>query len=302
MNMMERKTIIIGIITVGLILITIAASLALTLFKEKVVYSEELMRAVNAELSQAKADRPNYLPAAMFKELPAFPPDLYQKKILIKYNMIDLNSVDLGSEYWLQPEWLENFESTWLPTIQNPPVNRWGAFGYAVSPGDTLVQVIRGEDSETEINTLTYIRSGLLVQTYQGLKVSYDFPNEGRIEGLFSGFSDKTRLAVQDGSEVQKYFSVSFNIISGKDGLVNGNNLILEPSYPIFRRGWVAKLQVKVKVRPDTPVGKYIIGFNLEHPESEYNQKMYLKYGTSYSPGGNVGINRPWYQLFIEVI
>jgi hypothetical protein len=292
----NKKILIVSAILLLLILSTVTIFIIGS--KNTNPYSKELTALIDAELSDAKnqVSRPDYLPKEMFSELPKFPSDLYQRRVLLKYNLIEYTGWEPGSEYWLQPEWSNNFESIWLPLIQNPPVNRWGAAGYSVNPGDVLVQVIRGKDFEgTSLKSFTYLRSGPLIQTYQGITINTFFPASGSIAEGFATFSDRTKIATNP-SDLSKYINVSVEIIDEVPDRVSGNTVVIEPSFPIFKKGYAVKLVIRADLSKDIPAGKYVIGVSLDAPTKEY-----LTIGTKYKPGGDVGIGRPWYQMFIEV-
>jgi hypothetical protein len=318
----------------------------ITHFVEPKVYSpyyEGLEAIVQAELNRtsANATRGDYLPAAMFQELPSFPPDLYQMQVLFKYyqmgkirNKTDLNNKELGPEYWKQPEWIPTFFTGGLPLIQNPPMDtryyhwaeyelisanqirnkntgevttlapgvvasvlpnktievktpRVGIEGYTVYPSD---MVIADAQPDTYFDVYTVLYCGWYVQTYQGVKLVPAFPDSGAIED-FQLFADGTKVVTQNPSEAEKYFKVEFE----------PEQFVLEPSFPIFKEGWAKLVRMRITVNESTPKGKYIVGMNIVAPSKEFNEEMLWKYKTQYRVG-EVGIGRPFFRVFLQVV
>ncbi|MEM3556133.1 MAG: hypothetical protein QXF56_05425 [Candidatus Micrarchaeia archaeon] len=318
----------------------------ITHFAEPKVYSpyyEGLEALIQAELNKTSknATRGNYLPAAMFAELPAFPSDLYQMQVLFKYyqmgkirNKTDLENKELGPEYWKQPEWIPTFFTSGLPLIQNPPMDtryyhwaeyelinanqlrnkntgqvitltpgsvasvlpnktievktpRVGIEGYTVYPSD---MVIVDAQPDTYFDVYTVLYCGWYVQMYQGVKLEAAFPESGSIEN-FQLFEDGTKVVTQNPAEVEKYFKVEFE----------PEQFVLEPSFPIFKEEWAKLIRMRITVNESTPKGKYIVGMNIVAPSKEFNEDMMWKYKTQYRVG-EVGIGRPFFRVFIQVV
>lgn len=253
-----------------------------------------------------KKTRPNYLPEKMFAKIPEMPKDFYQMRVMVEYNKIkDLSRIE--PKYWLQPEWMpqETFEKIWVPVLQNPPINRWGGNGYTVHPGDSVATVSKGED----FYLYTYISSGLLIETYQGIHLVNTFPETGTIEMMFK-FPDGTGTVTQNPSIAKNYFDVEYEYINPyldnetKEhwNLLQEDSFVLEPSFPVFSEKWKYLIKIHVTIDPKTPTGKYIIATDISAPSNDFNQEMYWKYKTRYTPGGTISIGRPWHRLFLEVV
>jgi hypothetical protein len=306
-------------------------------------YYAGLESLVNAELNKASlnATRGDYLPAAMFSELPTMPKDLYQMQVLYKYyqlgkirNKTDVANKELGPEYWKQPEWVPTFFTNGLPFIQNPPtdtyyyewaeyelisanqmrekstgkvttfapgvvaqvltnrtievkVPRLGVEGYTVFPSDI---VIVDAKPDTIFDVYTVLYSGWYVKLYQGVKLAPAFPESAAIES-FQLFPDGTTSVTQTPSETQKYFKVEFE----------PEQFALPPSFPLFKSDWAQLVRIRITVNESTPKGKYIVGMDITPPSQEFNEDMLWKYKTDYRVGG-VGIGRPFFRVFMEVV
>ena len=291
--------------------------------------------------TSADAKRGDYLPAAMFQGLPTMPKDLYQMQVLFKYyrmgkirNQTDISNKEIGPEYWKQPEWIPTFTTNGLAIIQNPPMDtyyyswaeyelisanqmrnkntgavttfkpgvvakllgnktievkvpRIGVEGYTVYPSDTII-VDAQPDTVFDVYTVLY--SGWYVQLYQGVKLVSTFPTSGAIED-FQLFPDGTKSVNQTPSDVQKYFKVEFE----------PDQFALEPSFPAFKEGWAKLVRVRITVNESTPKGKYLIGMDIVPPSKEFSDDMLWKYKTEYRVGG-VGIGRPFFRVFLQVV
>ncbi|MFH1448450.1 MAG: hypothetical protein ABIG39_06305 [Candidatus Micrarchaeota archaeon] len=232
------------------------------------------------ELKKRQTD----LPEIFFRNLPSFPEDFYRVRVLVLYSKISDLDI-LGEEYWKQPEFLPGFEETAVEIIKNPQTGRWGAFGFGVYPGDTRVTASPG----SEFEVTTFIHSSWLVETYQGIKFAPEY-----METITLPYQDLqgSQVVTQNPEEVRKYFEVS----------ISPEMTVLEPSFPILEYSWIQKMKVRVKVNPETPPGTYVIGVNTGVPDSEFNDKMMMKYLNMYTTGGsNVGVGRSLYQIAVIV-
>jgi len=306
-------------------------------------YYAGLESLIEAELNKTSknATRGDYLPTAMFSELPSFPTDIYQMQVLFKYyamgkirNETALNKKELGPEYWKQPEWIPTFLTNGLQIIQNPPtdtyyyswaeyelinanqmrnkntgevttftpgvvarvlqnktievkVPRIGVEGYTVYPSD---MVIVDAQPNTYFDMYTVIYSGWYVQLYQGVKLAPTYPDSGEI-GNFQLFPDGTKTVTQTPSEVEKYFKVEYE----------PEEFVLEPSFPVFKSAWAKLIRMRIAVNESTPKGKYIIGMDVVPPSKEFNEQMMWEYKTEYRVG-TVGIGRPFFRVFVQVV
>lgn len=236
--------------------------------------------AAAEDLKKRKSD----LPDIFYQNMPPFPEDFYRLRILVIYGKI--TNLDLVEEkYWKQPEFIPGFEEHAVRLMKTPQTGRWGAFGYGVYPADTDVTT----PADNEFTVTTFVHTSWLVETYQGVKFE-------------TVYKEKTTFPTQDlqgSSEIQQnpdavkdYFDVSY----GPDVMV------LEPTYPVLESGWIQKLKVTVKVKPNTPPGRYVIGVNIGSPSAEFNDEMMMKYLNYYTTGGsNVGVGRPFYQIAVTV-
>ena len=95
------------------------------------------------------------LPQRMFANLPPFPEDFYQVRILFRTGKMSLADINYSENYWKQPEWFPYFEERAVPNLREPPKGRFGAFGYLSYPGDAVAYVI----PDAGITTYFWMRS-----------------------------------------------------------------------------------------------------------------------------------------------
>jgi hypothetical protein len=236
--------------------------------------------AAAEDLKHRKTD----LPEIFFRNLPAFPEDFYRMRILVVYGKIsDLETVSEG--YWKQPEFIPGFEENAVRLIKTPQNGRWGAFGYGAYPADTQVTTAPG----AEFSVITYFHASWLVETYQGIKL---VPVYNADSTLPTQDLQGSSTVVQDPEKVKEYFDVK----------ISPETMVLGSTYPVLDYGWTQKAKVTVKVNPNTPPGRYVIGVNIASPSPEFNDQMMKKYLNLYTTGGAaVGVGRPFYQVAVTV-
>ncbi len=257
------------------------------LVKEK-AYSPELeQRIAQEEIKEKPGEkRPDYLPEKMFASLPAFPTDFYNVRTLVRTGRIT-DFANLEEKYWMQPEFFPHFEDIGVPILQNPPKDRWGAYGIATYPGDSAGSIAQGES----LDFYFFIKSSYLVETYQGINLEPVFPPEAAIEEGFE-FPDGTKKVNQNPTLAKKYLTVD----------VSPNPFILEPNFPTYHFNGTRKVKVTITVAKDTPPGKYVIGLDTGKVPYDDEQRWLKEYLNLYTSGGMTKIDRPYYRAFIQVV
>ena len=222
-------------------------------------------------------DRPDYLPAEVYTNLPDFPEDFYYLDEIITFQegIVDLTSLE--EEYWKQPEFFPTWESNGVERMKNPSRDRstiwgWGAYpadqGFATSPG-------------AEFTTATFFHTSWMVQSYQGMKLVPVFPGSGTINGIFVSSPD-----------AEKYFTVT----------VNPELILLGPAFPRFDSDWSYKIVVTIKVDEATPPGDYLFGVNPRPPPLEAKREWTLAHKLRYVDAGTTGVQRPYFQMLVTVL
>ncbi|MCX6777807.1 MAG: hypothetical protein NT157_02885 [Candidatus Micrarchaeota archaeon] len=242
-------------------------------------YIEEQMRA-REEMKVRKTD----LPAIFFQNLPPWPEDLYKIRSLVYYGKI-MNLVDLEEKYYKQPEFIPTFDSV-VPLIKDPPRGRQGVVGYGAYPADTRVTTSAG----SEFTVATFFYTGWLVQTYQGIKVVTTY--QATAEMPYSDLNG-TYAVTQDPNKTAEYFEVSFD----------PGQFLIEPTFPIMDSNWIQKVKVSVKVKENTPQGRYVIGVVPVSPDEDKSLEWMLsvKHNGYVPAGGMSKVSRPLYQMDVTV-
>jgi hypothetical protein len=222
----------------------------------------------------------------MFSRLPAFPKDFYQIRTLVRTGRIT-DFGDLEERYWMQPEFFPNFEEIGAPLLSHPPKDRWGAYGIAVYPADS-VSVI--EDGKS-LDIFFFIKSNYLVETYQGVNLVPAFPEKTEIESGFQLPGGATGVK-QDPKLAKDYFDVS----------VAPGLFILEPNFPIYNINGTRKIKLTITAKENTPPGNYVIGLDTDQVPRWQEEEWVKQYLNLYTSGGMTKIERPYYQAFIQVV
>jgi hypothetical protein len=251
-------------------------------------YSDVLVRRLqgSAEANTSPTNiRPDYLPSQMFINLPDMPNDFFQIRQLIRLGRIT-DFENLEPEYWMQPEFFPYFEEIALPLLQNPPENRWGAYGIAVYPADWVSVVSPGDN----LDLYFFIKSGYIVETFQGINLVNIFPESAQmttgieLPGGIKSVNQNTQMA-------EEYFDVK----------ITPDLFVLEPNFPIYRINGTIKVKLSINVSENTPSGDYVIALDTAEVPDDYEQAWIREHLNMYTSGGMTKIDRPYYQAFIRV-
>ena len=142
----------------------------------------------------------------------------------------------LNNSYWLQPD----FYPSWIVAKKfytHHDYSRWGVSGYGAYPGNP-------EITFTDTNVGTWIEDSLLFKT---------------------GYGIETWQGVRLVSENNKYFDV----------LIEPDEILLEPTFPIFSNNWVRILKYKITIKQTPPTGEYTIKIYQGTP-SERQSKIWF--------------------------
>lgn len=144
---------------------------------------------------------------------------------------------DLDERYWQRPEFYGN---AWLNAKEkfydNPDYELWGVYGYGGIPykiSYTFTNLKKGDVFET----CNFFHAGFGVWTYQGFKLVPFGENE--------------------------YFDVE----------IEPNQFYLSPTFPVFEKGWTKRIKLKIIVKETPPAGKYVVGYDVDHPDPEFSRK-----------------------------
>ena len=252
-------------------------------------YSQDLENRLKAAISNDTSNnntaRPDYLPPEMFARLPPMPGDFYQVRELVRIGRItDFDKLE--DRYWQQPEFFPHFEDLGLPILQNPPKDRWGAYGIATYPADSVSSINPGES----LDVYFFIKSNYLVETYQGIDLAVGYPAKADI---ISGYDlpDGAKKVEQDPNTTQKHITAT----------VDPAIFILEPNFPIYNTNGTRKLKMTINVSSDTPPGNYVISLDTAPVPKDIEEGWLKQYLNLYTSGSMTKLDRPYYQAFVHV-
>lgn len=214
------------------------------------------------------------LPPSLFRRLPEMPTDFGPIQTSYQANRLGDPCYSINESYWKQPEW---YTDTWETTgvreyyskIQT--LNEGGAVRSTKAvglfyPGELMFSMKKGEILHTCVN----MANMWTVNKWIGGKVALIIPktHPGFLTNPFPDGS-QTLDAPQNATEVLKYFDVE--IVTPYER----NHMLLDPSWGFFYGNWTQKLDIYVTVHPDTPAGKYILGFNLAASDKDFYSTWY---------------------------
>lgn len=175
----------------------------------------------------------------VFKVVPEKPDDFDAYYREIDKGMLYV-SCDVPEEYWKQPEFYSSWEIAKEKFYDNPDYSRWGLHGYGIYPnkvGYTVKNMNPGDSFE------------LCLYFYNGFGI-----------WAWKGFSFAPSLGNYD-----EYFNMEFT----------PNEVLVDPTAPVFGENWVHKIKVKVTAKKEIPSGNYDIGFNVASPSKEFSRQSF---------------------------
>lgn len=149
-----------------------------------------------------------------------------------------IDIAELNRSYWLQPD----FYPSWKHAKQfytNHDYSRWGVGGYGAYPGNPEITFYK-KTIGTWIEDCTLFKTGYGIETWQGVKL---VPEEN------------------------EYFDVT----------IEPNELLLEPTFPIFSENWVRILNYRVTIKKEPPIGEYLVKIHQTKPSKEQSEKWFWK-------------------------
>ncbi|RLF95909.1 hypothetical protein DRN52_03380 [Thermococci archaeon] len=245
----------------------------------------------NLELNPLTGDyRPRYKNLTdeeyknLFKDLPKFPKNFYVfLKAYYEGKISDITR--LSENYWKQPEFY-GFDQIYVdryyvPEKRNP--NLWTPRGFGVFPGIACRQVKAGDT--VTINFFIHTSPG--VEACQVLELIPILPPRA--------YNIIGEVMFEQPSNAEKYFDLA---ILNKDEIYKeriepklediykipeSHGIILLPPtlYWVdgkqygFPPSYLQMIDLQIKVHPDTPKGRYVIGLNITEPNRKIQEEYY---------------------------
>lgn len=254
-------------------------------------YSGQLTKPMEkaGELTQLEkynytpGERPDYdFPNDTFKNLPPLPQDFWEVDRRFQNGEIT-DYIDMGEQYWKQPEFYPTFENN-IDFMRNPEPGRIYAYGIGAYPGDIGVDAF----PDSQFTVASFFFSSWLVQTYQGVSLEDVYPE--RTEIPTPDLQSINFTVTQNPAEVGKYFNVTFE----------PELFVIEPTSPVFNENWTRKVKVNIIVNNETPKGVYVIGVDTVPPPPDISE-AWLKTYRAYSDAGAFKVGRAPFQIVVFV-
>ena len=164
------------------------------------------------------------------------------------------------NESYLQPEILPTW-GYYAERVYGNNSQQMGSYGVFCYPSSIVVSNVSSGDNIT-VSTLIYAQWG--IRFYQGLQL---YLNHG------------------DG--------VNVSLVQPVD-----NNILLSPTSPIFKRGWMQIIEIRICV---VETGEYIIELREEKPSGDYDKVWSNSYGDDYVTGfGMLSMRTPRFQVMLK--
>jgi hypothetical protein len=135
-----------------------------------------------------------------------------------------------------------------------------------------------------------YIKSGYLVETYQGINLAASYPASAQIASG-AELPDGTRAVNQDPAVAQRHLSIK----------ADPGQFVLEPNFPIYNVNGTRRVKVTVTADATAPAGNYVVALDTATVPQKIEQEWMKQYLNLYTSGGMTKIDRPYYQAFIHV-
>ena len=163
---------------------------------------------------------------------------------------------------------------------------RRGAYGYGISPAQTVIDTYPGAN----FDIVTRVYAGPIVETYQTLAFKTTFRSRAAIDSIYS-FADRSKTVNQDPEKAQKYIRAD----------ITPKWILLEPAYPIMKNGWAQNINIHINISEQIPCGHYAVGIEITPIDNKKFKELARQYTTSIVQAGIAGIDRPWYEAFLDV-
>ena len=144
-----------------------------------------------------------------------------------------INIMGLNSSYWLQPDFYPSWRHAEKFYSQHD-YSRWGVGGYGAYPGNPEI-IFNKKTVGTWIEDCTLFKTGYGIETWQGVKLA---------------------------PENNEYFDVT----------LEPNELLLEPTFPVFSDNWVRIVKYRVSIIKEPPIGEYTIKVYQTKPSKEQSE------------------------------
>ena len=86
------------------------------------------------------------------------------------------------------------------------------------------------------------------------------------------------------------------------DVLIEPQNILLGPTYYEIDRRWMHKAAIKIRAKPNTLPGIYVIGFDFSVPDADVESSWAVgQFPKYFSGAGEMSIGRPRLRIYVTV-
>ncbi len=273
----------------------------------------------------------------IFGDLPKFPADtldvakLYLDGVVNAHRLIQEHPGTRASQYWMQPEFYNGWNQSFLNIQRQPPRPIWTPFGYNFYPWGSGLTVGRNspESQQGFVDMLVFFRAGWGTDTWQGFHMFPAYPEVARKQdGTPMCFVEEIRnatgvLACPEGQEIRQDptevpFTVSIQnpsdrlytqLVAGgivpEERLEGGQFFVMPPSHPSFTQEWVRLLTLRITfTETELTPGFYFLTLLMRNASPEVNQEYFIDFGNFYQPSGSWPVTSltPLFQGFVVII
>ncbi len=198
-------------------------------------------------------------------ELPPLPEDMWKLRYVMATGASNIDLCQVTKAYYQQPEFitLPPFEQTGLRYWTNPDPTHWVESGEGGFPQMQRIVVETSASPDEPIigSACAFVFTAWGVQTYRGVYLQPYFMDKG----VKVNPDQTTQTVVATGSDGADHIQVQ----------ATPNVLLLEPTFPVIKRGWIKQVTLTFTIDPDTPAGIYLVGVKaLPVPDQSIDEQL----------------------------
>jgi len=237
------------------------------------------------------------LPLSVFREVPELPEDFYSIRTLMYVNRLPGFCERLEEEYWSQPEFISTWRTTGIPAYVRTMHGAYAITGYGSFPSEYGIIVRPGDN----VKACTYVHTAWATGAYQAMKLNPIHPKNIALRDTI--FLDGTVVVSPENENNSKYFKLA---VTGSDISGREDQFLFNKTWGYFGKDWIQKVILLIEVSPETPPGKYVVGFDPAPIDVELYNQWVWEYKTllsAYGYGGVIiGFGRPLLLIGVDVI
>ena len=171
------------------------------------------------------------------KNMPPKPNDWGIIKREAEHKYMDIPN--MNKSYWIQPDFYPSWKVA-KSFYTDHDYSRWGVYGTGAFPANLRLSVLQDElNISNGYVFYTLYKAGYGIETYQGIKL------------IMEGYNEYFELVIEP------------------------NEILLEPTFPVFSENWVQPIKLTVVVKKIPPIGTYLLSVITDTPSPEKSREWY---------------------------